>query len=115
MTRPPSAGRLLSGGVMKKNDQDQPRVAADDDTALTRREFLQNASVLAVVAFAPLGCTDSTDKVTVPVGADQARFLSDTEMGTLRALVDTFLPPDGTPGGAEGGCADAIDALLAAF
>lgn len=47
-----------------------------------------------------------------------ARFLSDAELETLRALVDRFIPgppEDLDPGALAGGCAEAIDSLLAAF
>lgn len=51
-------------------------------------------------------------------GADRERpgFLTAPERATLRGVVDRIVPDDdGTPGALATGCAEAIDALLAAF
>lgn len=84
---------------------------------LTRREVLQGGGMMAVAVFTPLGCGRSeAPGVTVPVDRSAATFLDDAEFASLRAVVDRLIPPDdGAIGGAEVGCADAIDALLAAF
>lgn len=87
---------------------------------LTRRELLLRGGAATAAVFLPLGCGDS-GQVAVPVGqrsgasAGAARFLAETELATLRALVDRFVPADSDPGAAAAGCADAIDALLGAF
>lgn len=84
---------------------------------LTRRELLQRGSLLAVAVFTPLGCRESSaPAVAVPVDSAGTPFLSEAELRSLRAVVDRLIPPDdGAVGGAEVGCAEAIDALLSAF
>jgi hypothetical protein len=87
---------------------------------LTRRELLHRTGLVAIASFAPVGCGDSSaPAVTVPVPPGEPLsppFLTETEMRTLRAFVDRLIPPDdGTIGGDEVGCADAISALLSAF
>lgn len=98
------------------NDRDD--VEGAQRPQITRRGFLQRGGVLALAVFAPVGCRDSElPSVAVPLGKDQgAGFLEAPELETLRALVDRLIPPDdGAPGAAEAHCAEAIDALLAAF
>lgn len=93
-------------------------VHLDTETrGLTRRELLQRGGLLAVAVFAPLGCRESSAPiVAVPLDRAGAKFLSDAEMATLRAVVDRLIPPDDLAvGGAEVGCADGIEALLSAF
>lgn len=56
----------------------------------------------------------------VTVEGEAPGFLTDDELTILRALVDRIVPgrqedPDPDPGAVVAGCADAIDALLAAF
>ncbi|WP_052666035.1 gluconate 2-dehydrogenase subunit 3 family protein [Nitriliruptor alkaliphilus] len=83
---------------------------------VSRRTVLKGAGALGLVWVAGFGRAGAA--IAVPVGGDLPRFLDDTELATLRALVDRFIPgvPDDTdPGAVEAGCAEAIDALLAAF
>lgn len=90
---------------------------AGPERGLTRRELLQRGGLLAVAVFTPLGCHDSSAPgVTVPLDPEGTPFLTDAELRSLRAVVDRLIPPDdGAVGGAEVGCAEAIDALLSAF
>lgn len=84
----------------------------------TRRAFLQGGGLVAVAAFVPVGCggDSSTPEVVVPVAPPAEPFFTASEMRNLRAVVDRLVPPDdGAIGGAEVGCADAIEALLSAF
>ncbi|MGA8255499.1 MAG: gluconate 2-dehydrogenase subunit 3 family protein, partial [Nocardioides sp.] len=58
------------------------------------------------------------DAVALPLGRGRARFLSGTELATLRGVVDRVMPgrPEDTVDGAVAGRVhDAIDSLLAAF
>lgn len=92
----------------------------ESDRRLTRRELLQRGGLVALATFSPIGCGDSSaPTVTVPIAPGEpsgAPFLTEAEMRTLRAVVDRFIPPDdGAIGGAEVGCAEAIEALLSAF
>ena len=84
---------------------------------LTRRELLQRGGLVAVAVFTPLGCRDSTaPAVAVPIDNEGTPFLTEAELRSLRAVADRLIPPDdGAVGGAEVGCAEAIDALLSAF
>lgn len=100
-------------------DSDDGFVPARGST-LTRRAVLQRGGVLALASFTPLGCGDSSSlDIHVPVDpGPAARFLSEAELQSLRALVDRFVPgppEDSDPGAAQAGCAEAIDALLGAF
>lgn len=88
----------------------------DTSAGITRRALLQRGAIFAFAVFSPLGCGDSTaPRVGVPVDPGEPKFLTGAELGTLRALVDRMIPPDGAIGAAEAGCAEAIDALLGAF
>ncbi len=79
----------------------------------TRREALRATGglTLAVLAGSMLG----DGGVAVAVEPGRAAFLDETELATLRALVDVFVPADQDGGALEAGCAEAIDALLGAF
>lgn len=78
----------------------------------TRREALKVAGGTAVAVFA---ASASGGGVAVAVQPGKAAFLSGEELRQLRALVDVFIPADQDPGAVQGGCAEAIDALLGAF
>jgi hypothetical protein len=84
-----------------------------DTPPLDRRTFLRAAGGLGLALFVPLGRADRA--LAVAVGDDAPRFLTDDELATLRAAVDRFIPADTDPGAVAAGCAEAIDALLAAF
>ncbi len=91
------------------------------DIRLTRRTAVAGlATGVAVFAAGPHG-----PAVAVPTGKGgasgqggtdgEARFLSEAELATLRAVVDRVVPADTAPGAVSAGCAEAIDALLGAF
>ncbi len=86
------------------------------DLPLTRRRLLASSAAAAGVAV--LGASGGLASVALPLGGDRARFLSDGELATLRALVDRVVPgpPEDTVAGAVAArCHVAIDALLGAF
>lgn len=78
----------------------------------TRREALKVAGGTAVAVFA---ASASGGGIAVAVEPGKAAFLTPEELRQLRALVDVFIPADQDPGAVQGGCAEAIDALLGAF
>ena len=83
---------------------------------VSRRTVLKGAGALGLVWVASFGRAGAA--VAVPVSDGTPRFLDEGELATLRALVDRFVPgppEDPDPGAVEAGCAEAIDALLAAF
>jgi hypothetical protein len=80
---------------------------------ITRRQALRNAGGMTVAVLA--GGALGEAGVAVAVEPGEAAFLKDDELRTLRALVDVFIPADQDGGAVEGGCAEAIDALLGAF
>lgn len=85
---------------------------------VSRRSLLRGAGVVGVACFVGSFGATPVSAVAVPTGADRARLLTEQEMTTLEALVDRIVPgpPEDTdPGAVAAGCADAIDALLAAF
>jgi len=94
-------------------------------TTLTRRVVLKAGGAVVLGAVVPLsGCGGSSqgarpgDRGAAGDAVDptpRARFLSDAERETLRALVDRMIPEDTDPGAVAGACHEAIDALLAAF
>ncbi|WP_372789503.1 gluconate 2-dehydrogenase subunit 3 family protein [Paraconexibacter sp.] len=79
----------------------------------TRREALRTTGgmTLAVLAGSMLG----EGGVAVAVEPGRAAYLDETELATLRAAVDVFIPADQDGGAVAAGCAEAIDALLGAF
>ena len=83
------------------------------DEGLTRRQALRAAGGMTVAVLA--GGALDTSGVAIAVEPGAPVFLDETEMRTLRALVDVFIPADEDGGAVEGGCAEAIDALLGAF
>lgn len=91
-------------------DVADPR-SADDGT--TRREALRRSGGLTLALLA--GTTLGDTAVAVAVDPDEAAFLRDEELTTLRALVDVFIPADEDGGAVAARCAEAIDALLGAF
>ena len=79
----------------------------------TRREVLRDAGAVTLAVWA--GGLLGESEVAVAVEPGQRVFLTDEELRQLRALVDVFIPADADGGAVEGGCAEAIDALLGAF
>jgi len=86
------------------------------DLTLTRRGLLAAAGVATFTG--TLGTHAGSVAVPLLTGADAPRFLDDHELETLRAVVDRVVPgppEDPTPGAVQARCAEAVDALLAAF
>lgn len=82
---------------------------------LTRRALLRGGLVAGVALLVPLGGTGPGVALAVE---GSPRFLTEAELATLRAVVDRFVPgvpEDVDEGAVAAGCAEAIDALLAAF
>jgi hypothetical protein len=88
--------------------------------------LIKTGGAFALTAMVPLlshcggsGTDDAGLPGTGPSGPTRrARFLSDAQLDTLRALVDRLIPgqpEDLDPGAVAAGCAEAIDHLLAAF
>jgi hypothetical protein len=87
-------------------------------TRMSRRTLLRGGAALGVALFVPFGRGGSGGAVAVALEPGGPGFLTDTELQTLKALVDRFVPgqpEDLDPGAVAAGCAEAIDALLAAF
>ena len=101
--------------------------APGDETprSLSRRVVLQCGGVVCLQAWLlPMaGCGTSTAPAATSGSALRgpeeatpfARFLTNSERATLRALVDRLIPADLTPGAAVAEADNAIDAFLAAF
>ena len=91
----------------------------EEGPRLSRRTLLRGGGILGVAVFVPGAWSGRPGgAVAVAAEADAAGFLTDAELATLRALVDRFIPgppEDPDPGAVDAGCAEAIDALLAAF
>lgn len=88
---------------------------APADQQFSRRRMLRGSGALAVAFFAVSrgGVADA-----VAVRVDGPGFLDESELATLRALVDRIvpgMPEDPAEGAVYAQCAEAIDALLAAF
>lgn len=86
------------------------------DIRLTRRALLRGGGMVGVALLVPLRAGGPA--LAVGVGEGATGYLDPSELETLRAAVDRFIPgppEDPDPGAAEAGCAEAIDALLAAF
>jgi hypothetical protein len=95
-------------------------------TDLKRRRILQSGGAAALASALPLaGCGTSPDTNrdtnTIP-GSNPppnptipAQFLTAQQHETLTAFVERLIPTDISPGAAAAGCADFIDAYLAAF
>ncbi len=79
----------------------------------TRREVLRDAGALSVAVMA--GSALGHGGIAIAVEPGHRVFLSEEELRTLRALVGVFIPADADGGAVEGGCPEAIDALLGAF
>jgi hypothetical protein len=85
---------------------------------MSRRAVLRGAGMLGVAALVPGGALRPGRLFAVEVDPDGPSFLTPDELEALRALVDRFIPgppEDPDPGALQAGCAEAIDALLAAF
>lgn len=85
----------------------------ESEGGITRRTVLRDGT-FATLALMVGGALGESIAVALPAPGRRL-FLNGPELTTLRALVDVFIPPDDKPGGAQAGCADAIDALLGAF
>jgi hypothetical protein len=79
--------------------------------------LLRDGSALAVAVLAA-GAASPPGGIAVAVTPGRATFLTESELHTLRGLVDVFVPGkpiDPDHGALAAGCAEAIDALLGAF
>ena len=85
---------------------------------LDRRTFLKAAGGLGLLSLVPLSRLEALATAAPGPGQD-GFYLKAHQLDTLRAVTARFIPgraegePD--PGAVEAGCAEAIDALLAAF
>lgn len=85
-------------------------------SGFSRRALLKRSGALAVASFGLQACQPSGGRYTVASDrANQAQFLDDAQMATLRALADRLIPAGIGPGGGASGCAEAINMLLSAF
>jgi Gluconate 2-dehydrogenase subunit 3 len=85
---------------------------------ITRRDVVRGLGVGALMAFVTPSALRAALRPHDPTVAGVSRFLSETELATLRVIAGRLLPgppDDPDPGAIEAGCAEAIDALLAAF
>jgi hypothetical protein len=84
---------------------------------ITRRAALRNSAAAAVAVYVAAPGSALGD-VAVPVRAGTRGYLRPDRLSALRGFVDTLIPgtsADDVGGALAGGCAEAIDALLAAF
>ena len=87
-------------------------------TRMSRRTLLRGGAALGAALFVQLGRGGAGGAVAVALEPGAPGYLTAAELATLRALVDRFVPgqpEDLDPGAVAAGCAEAIDALLAAF
>ena len=85
---------------------------------LTRRALLRDGGVLTLAVFVARDASALGGIGVELPAAGQRAFLTEAELGTLRAAVDRFVPgrpEDIDDGAVAAGCAEAIDALLGAF
>jgi hypothetical protein len=85
-----------------------------ETNGLTRRALLRDGSAAAAAVFVA-GGAGGLGSLAVAAPARGKGFLTEAELEALRALVDEFIPVDTDPGAVAAHCAEAIDALLAAF
>jgi hypothetical protein len=86
-------------------------------SSITRRAFVSAAGGLGLLALVPAQRLEAL-AAGRPEPGQRGRFLSSHELDTLRAVTARFIPgppEDPDPGAVEGGCAEAVDLLLAAF
>jgi hypothetical protein len=85
---------------------------------IARRAVVRGLGIGALVAFVAPSALRAALRPGGSAGSGAGRFLDETELATLRAITGRLLPgppEDPDPGAIEAGCAEAIDALLAAF
>ena len=83
-----------------------------------RRAVVRGLGVGALMAFVPVPALRAAARDAATASPAAGRFLTAPELATLRAITGRLLPgppDDPDPGAIEAGCAEAIDALLAAF
>ena len=83
-----------------------------------RRDVIRGLGVGALMAVLAPEALGAALRPRTPAATGSAVFLTATELATLRAITGRLLPgppDDPDPGAIEAGCAEAIDALLAAF
>jgi hypothetical protein len=82
---------------------------------ISRRQLFKlfgGAAVTAIAMSAGLGSTGCESATSAPVG--DTIFTGD-ELAMLRGFCDVVIPPDDTPGGADLGAIEFIEALITAF
>jgi hypothetical protein len=85
---------------------------------VSRRDVVRGLGVGALMAVVAPAALRAALRQRAPARTGSGVFLTDTELATLRAITGRLLPgppDDPDPGAVEAGCAEAIDALLAAF
>jgi gluconate 2-dehydrogenase subunit 3-like protein len=83
-----------------------------------RRDVVRGLGVGALMAVVAPAALRAALRPRAPASTGSGAFLTATELDTLRAITARLLPgppDDPDPGAIEAGCAEAIDALLAAF
>src|SRR5262249_48786856 len=83
-----------------------------------RRDVVRGLGVGALMAVGAPAALRAALHPRAPTRTGPGVFLTATELATLRAITGRLLPgppEDPDPGAVEAGCAEAIDALLAAF
>lgn len=78
-------------------------------TRLSRRVVLKGGATVALTALLPVQLRSAHAATPMP------RFLDESELETLRAVVDRIIPADHEPGALAADCARFIDAFLGAF
>ena len=85
---------------------------------VSRRDVVRGLGVGALMAVVAPAALRAALRPHAPTRTGPGVYLTATELATLRAITGRLLPgppEDPDPGAIEAGCAEAIDALLAAF
>lgn len=83
---------------------------------LSRRAFIATATTTTSALIASCGGSSSETLGQRPAASVKGQFLTPSEMQTLEAVVDRFVPSeDGQPGAVAAGCHEYINLLLSAF
>src|SRR5262245_16927332 len=87
-------------------------------TGIGRRDVVRGLGVGALMAVIAPSALRRALRSRSSAGSAAGLFLTATELDSLRAITGRLLPgppEDPDPGAIDAGCAEAIDALLAAF
>jgi Gluconate 2-dehydrogenase subunit 3 len=94
------------------------QMVAEMPPGLGRRDVVRGLGIGALMAVVAPAALRAALRSRAPAPTGSGAFLTATELVTLRAITGRLLPgppDDPDPGAIEAGCAEAIDALLAAF